>query len=114
PPGPWLATATQFAPIVADCATAEQRAQLLALVADGATTGALAISEGAALLSTVRTVATRDGDGWRLSGRKQDVVDGSTADEIAVVGGVDEPSDRRLAVLVVARSDVEAEQVDSL
>ena len=115
-PGPWLATATQFAPIVFEAATDEQRGRFLSPVAEGTLTGALAIAETAtgAVPETVRSVARRTADGWRLSGEKFAVVDGGTADEIAVVAAIDEPSDRRLGVFVVPRSDLDVQQVDTL
>lgn len=62
-PTPYLATMTQFAPLAGESASA-----------DG--TGA-AIFEG--------VTATRDGDGWLLSGTARQVLDGDRCDRLAVV-----------------------------
>jgi alkylation response protein AidB-like acyl-CoA dehydrogenase len=85
-PGPLLATCTQFAPAVREAGTAEQRARFLAGVAAGQTTGALAVAEQAGDWSatSIAAEAVRDGEGWRLSGTKHYVADGTTADEVVV------------------------------
>ncbi len=77
-PSPYLATTTQFAAAVRHCADAAQAEQWLGAVAAGTVIGALAL--GAATVT-----ATAVDGGWRLDGAVADVVDGSRADEIAVV-----------------------------
>ena len=69
-PTPFLATVTQFAPLCGEA--------LLPEVAAGSLTGTMARAEGEA--------RRRDG-GWVLDGRAAHVVDGATADQIAVVLG---------------------------
>jgi alkylation response protein AidB-like acyl-CoA dehydrogenase len=88
-PGPFLSTATQFAPAIAELADAPTRQRLLPDIAAGRRTGALAVAEPGSwrtrdLGSTLSV--TPDGAGWRLSGRKAAVLDGATADHILVVG----------------------------
>lgn len=76
-PTPFLATTTQYVPLVQECGTAEQRHELLGAVCGGGT------GTGAWAAETVS--ATADGDGWVLSGTAAHVVDGDRADRIAVV-----------------------------
>lgn len=88
-PGPFLSTATQFAPAIRTLADAATRQRLLSDVAAGRRTGALAVAEAGSwrpgdLGRTLSVVP--DGTGWRLRGRKEAVLDGETADQILVVG----------------------------
>jgi alkylation response protein AidB-like acyl-CoA dehydrogenase len=78
-PSPFLATVTQFVPMVRECGG---DGSWLEKVAEGSITGALAADGGVS--------AARVGDGWSLTGTVTHVLDGATADEIAVVadGGV--------------------------
>lgn len=87
---PFLATTTQFAPLVAACGSVEQRRRFVGGVVDGLT-GALAIadSDGPWALDAPTVSATRSGTGWELSGRACFVIDGDRADEVAVVAGTD-------------------------
>ena len=77
-PSPFLATVTQFAPMVRGTHNASWSRD----VAEGRITGALAIAPEVA--------ATQEGGRWYLSGSATNVLDGATADEVAVVadGGV--------------------------
>jgi alkylation response protein AidB-like acyl-CoA dehydrogenase len=89
-PGPYLATATQFAPVVREVGEAAGgiplAADLLGRVAAGEVTGTVAIAEnGTWDPSATQVTATEGPDGWVLRGRKDTVVDGATADEVAVV-----------------------------
>ena len=86
-PSPWLATATQFAPVIAELGDADQQAQYLSAVAAGRTTGTLALAEqGRWRLEDLRATATPTGSGsWLLDGLKESVFDGATADELVVV-----------------------------
>jgi alkylation response protein AidB-like acyl-CoA dehydrogenase len=85
-PTPFLATVTQLAPILrqaGDSAT-------LARIADGTCTGTLAIAEhGVWRDEGVQATARREGSRWVLDGVKHHVVDGATADELAVVARVE-------------------------
>ena len=107
-PGPFTATVTQFAPLVAEAAGPSQAAELLAPVAAGRTTGTVAIDEGAGTWdpADVQAAARRDGDDLVLSGTKRYVVDGASADEIAAVVRLD---DELRAVLVPGSSVSAAE-----
>jgi alkylation response protein AidB-like acyl-CoA dehydrogenase len=109
-PGPFLATVTQFAPLVREAGSAEQRARLLAGVVDGTVTGTVALAEGGVWRpDAVRATARRAGDGWVLSGEKSHVLDGATAEEIAVVARVGEGGgEDGLGVFVVPRAAVSA------
>ncbi len=108
-PGPFLATATQFAAVVAEVATPPQAAELLAPVAAGRTTGTIAVDEGSGTWdpADVKATARRDGHDLVLAGTKHYVVDGATADEIAVVVRLD--GDPR--VVLVPGSLVQAVEV---
>ena len=108
-PGPFVATVTQYAPLVAEAATQGQAAELLAPVAAGRTTGTIAVDEGAGTWdpADVRATARLDRDDLVLAGTKHYVVDGATADEIAVVARLD--GDPR--VVLVPGSSVRAVEV---
>jgi alkylation response protein AidB-like acyl-CoA dehydrogenase len=112
-PGPFLATATQFAPAVRELGDADARARLLPPVAGGGRTGALAVAERGSWrldqLGAALTV-TAEGDGWRLTGRKERVLDGATADRIVVVAR----GDAGLGAFVLAPEDVTAEALPVL
>jgi alkylation response protein AidB-like acyl-CoA dehydrogenase len=85
-PGPFLATASQFAPAVRELGDDAARSRFLPLVAGGEITGTLAVAEGGRWdPAAIQAAATREGDSWRLSGRKDAVVHGGAVDEIAVV-----------------------------
>jgi alkylation response protein AidB-like acyl-CoA dehydrogenase len=81
-PTPFLATTSQYVPLVREFAAGDRRRELLGAVCAGGT-GAAAYAEG-----EVR--ARRDGDSWVLDGTARHVVDGDRADELAVVAGSDE------------------------
>lgn len=62
-----------------------QRSRLLPMLAAGTATTALAFDEGAHHAPTrIAMRAVRDGDGWRLDGRKRFVPDGATASHLLV------------------------------
>ena len=108
-PGPFVATVTQFAPLVIEAAGPGHAAELLADVAQGGTTGTVAVDEGAGTWdpASVRATARRDGDNLVLSGTKHYVVDGATADEIATVVLLDGEA----RVVLVPGSSVQAHEV---
>jgi alkylation response protein AidB-like acyl-CoA dehydrogenase len=113
-PGPFLATATQYAPLLQE-AGASARAhdpgralahERLARIAEGALTGTVALAEDDRWQpERIACRARRAGAGFVLSGRKTGVFDGATADEIAVVARGDEG----LGVFLVPGSAVKAE-----
>ena len=126
-PGPFVATVTQFAPLVSAVAEPRHAAELLAPVAAGRTTGTIAVDGGggtwdpSGVEATARrdgddlandhedangqsATARRDGDDLVLSGTKHYVVDGATADEIAVAVRLDGD----LRVVLVPGASVQA------
>ena len=109
-PGPFVATVTQFASLVAETAGPGQAAKLLAPVASGRTTGTIAVDEGTGTWdpADVQATARRDGDdNLVLSGTKHYVVDGATANEIAAVVRLDGD----LRVVLVPGASVHAVEV---
>ncbi len=86
-PGPFLATVTQFAPVVREAGTAEQRQRFLAEVATGALTGTVALADHPRgwALDDVSMRAQRVEGGWVLNGTKHGVIAARGVDEIAVV-----------------------------
>ena len=86
-PGPYLATVTQFAPVLVEIASAgDTGADVLAEVSAGRVTGALALAEDARIgVGAVRTVASSRNGRWTLDGVKTTVMDGDRADRVAVV-----------------------------
>ena len=94
-PTPFLATATQFVPVVAGCGDAEQRRRFLGAVAREAQAGTLALagSSGVWDPQAPAVEAIRAGEGWELRGTASFVIDGDRADEVAVAartaGGVE-------------------------
>ncbi len=85
-PGPLFSTVSQFVPLVRACGSDEQRAGLLAPVAAGRT-GTVAVAEAGTGwdLTNIACSAERDGDGWRLRGTKRWVLDGDSAEEVAII-----------------------------
>ncbi len=108
-PGPFVATVTQFAPLVVEAAGPRGAAELLAAVAAGHTTGTVAVDEGAGTWdpASVQATARRDGGDLVLSGTKHYVVDGAGADEIAAVVRLD----GEVRVVLVPGSSVQADEV---
>jgi len=101
-PGPLLATATQFAPLLVELGVLDS----LTSVADGSQTGALALAERGMWTTTAIQASARQAEtGWLLSGRKSAVLGGALADTVAVVAR-DEASGR-LGAWLVKRADVE-------
>jgi alkylation response protein AidB-like acyl-CoA dehydrogenase len=86
-PGPWLSTVTQFAPMVREVGTPEQRQRFLSLVASGAVTGTVALADhprGWALDAVTMTAVRAEG-GWVLDGTKLGVLGDAGMGEVAVV-----------------------------
>jgi alkylation response protein AidB-like acyl-CoA dehydrogenase len=111
-PGPFLATTTQFVPVVREAGSAAQVNRFLSAVAAGQLTGTLALHEGGRWDPfSIGATATRDGDGWVLNGRKQQVLCCAEVDEIVV------PARRAsgtLGLFVVPAADVTFTRIDSL
>ncbi|HWL46549.1 MAG TPA: acyl-CoA dehydrogenase family protein [Sphingomonadaceae bacterium] len=77
--------------LLAAAGTPEQQAAWLPRLADGSARAALAHEEGAGRLDApIATQAVRDGNGWRLSGRKAVVAGGDAADIFIVSARVDD------------------------
>ncbi|MEE2768866.1 MAG: acyl-CoA dehydrogenase family protein [Actinomycetota bacterium] len=108
-PGPFQATVSQFVPAVHHAGTAAQKERFLGPVASSGATGTLAIDEGSGTwdLESVKTSASWDGDFVVLTGTKCFVVDGSTAEEIAVVVHLDD----ELRVVVVPGDSVDPQEL---
>ena len=111
-PGPFLATVTQFVPLILEAGSPEQHKRWVASAAAGELTGTIAVDEGAGtwLPDQVRATAVPDGDGYRLAGRKRFVLDGATADEVAVAVRLD----GGLALVVVPGRDVAARDLSPI
>jgi alkylation response protein AidB-like acyl-CoA dehydrogenase len=85
-PTPFLATVTQLAPLLREAGASAR----LPRIADGSCTGTVALAEdGRWQLVAAATTARRAADGWVLAGVNTHVVDGATADEIAVIARLD-------------------------
>ena len=97
-PSPFLATTTQYLPLVRDCTTGDVRARRLEAISGGGT--------GAAVFELAGITASRDGDGWVLGGSARNVVDGDRADDLAVVADTGDG----LGVFLVPGDDVARER----
>ena len=77
--------------------TAEQRARWLPLLMDGAGLGAFALTEpsSGSDAASLRSTAVRDGDGWRISGRKQFITSAFYAPLFIILARVGKPEPRR-------------------
>ena len=111
-PGPFAATVAQFVPAVRHAGTPDQQERFLTPVAATGATGTLAVDEGAGTwdLDQISASATRDGDSFVLSGIKCFVVDGASAEEIAVVVRMD----GGLRVVVVPGEAIVARELDPI
>lgn len=111
-PGPLLATATQFAPVVREVGTSAQRQRFLGAVATGSLTGSLALADHPRYrgLDAINTRAERDGDSWILSGTKYGVLGDVTTDEFVVIAAVGEG----LGAFVVSSNDLVISPMNSL
>jgi len=105
-PGPFLATATQLAPLLQEAGASPLAERLLRRIAAGQLTGTVAVAEHdrwdlAAIACHVRPVS----GGYRLEGRKSAVFDGASAEEIAVIAR----TDAGLGVFLVPGAAVKAQ-----
>lgn len=106
-PSPFLATATHYAPALREAGGSAR----LADVAAGDRTGTLALAEeGRWEVAAITTTARPTGEGWVLDGAKSHVLDGATADQIAVVARLaGTTGDDGLGLFVVPGSALVAE-----
>ena len=116
-PGPFVPTVTQFAPVVAEAGSPEQRNHFLGAIAAGELRGTMALAEAAGSIdpASVTAIAEPEGSSYVLHGTKAAVVEAATADEIAVVArrpGTE--GDDGVGVFVVPRADIGLEAVEPL
>jgi len=88
---PYFATVALAGQLLTASADAAARQAWLPGIADGSVTATVAIGDatGEIAADAVTTVATRAPDGWRLTGRKRFVIDGTTADLLVVAALAD-------------------------
>ncbi len=111
-PGPLLATVTQFAPMVREVGTLEQRQRFLSEVAAGAVTGTVALADhplGWALDEITMTAERAEG-GWILHGNKLGLLADAGITEIAVVARAGDG----IGAFVVPTTDADLHVVHSL
>jgi alkylation response protein AidB-like acyl-CoA dehydrogenase len=113
-PGPFLATVTQFLPLVCEAGAPDQLERFAASAGSGELSGALAIDHGLAAEhepgESLR--ARRDGAAWVLEGERSYVLDGDVADEIAVCARVD--TGDGVGLFVVPQGAAKAERAVAL
>ena len=100
-PTPFLATTSQYVPLVREAAGSERRRRLLGAVCAGGT--------GAAVFAADTVRARPEGDTWVLAGTARHVIDGDRADELAVVAATADG----VGVFVVPGGDVTASRTDT-
>jgi len=113
-PGPFVPTVTQFLPVLREAGSPDQQARFLAGVAEGTTTGTLAITEpgSGADPATVRATADREGDGWVLRGVKNGVLGVPEVDEVVVVAPVaGTRGDDGIAAFVLPTAELDAQPI---
>ncbi|HEU5324007.1 MAG TPA: acyl-CoA dehydrogenase family protein [Methylomirabilota bacterium] len=101
---------TMAALIVLHDGTEEQRHRLLPRLARGEARGGLALTEphAGSDVQAIRTVARRDGDGYRLSGTKMFVTNGREGNTFALLALTDpraEPRHRGMSCFIVEKGD---------
>lgn len=100
-PTPFLATTSQFLPLVRECGDADQRHALLTPVCTGGT--------GTASFAVDSVRAEPAAGGWMLRGSARNVLDGNRADELAVAARTPDGA----GVFVVPAADVRAARTPS-
>jgi alkylation response protein AidB-like acyl-CoA dehydrogenase len=112
-PGPFLATVTQFLPLVCEAGAPDQLRRFARPAGAGELRGALAIDHGRAPHETGDSLrARRDADAWILEGERSYVLDGDVADEIAVAARVEEGDG--VGLFIVPQDAAEARRVVAL
>ncbi len=110
-PGPLLSTISQFAPMVREAGTPEQRARFLSDVASGSMYGRSGAGRSpAAGPSMTSRCAERAEGGWVLEGTKYGVMTGHGVDEVAVVARAGDG----VGAFVVPSADAGLQVVNSL
>src|ERR1700704_3080459 len=107
-PGPFVPTVSQFAPVVAEAGSPEQRNRFLGALAAGELTGTLALGQAAGRLDPASVTATAEPDraGFVLHGTKPMVVEAAAAVEIVVVARrPGSEGDEGVGAFVVPRAD---------
>ena len=111
-PGPFLPTMTQFVPAVREAGTTAQVHRFLAAVAAGQLNGTLALHEGGRWDPfSIGATATRDGDGWVLSGHKHQVLCCAEVHEVVVAARRESGA---LGLFVVPAAELTFSRVTSL
>jgi alkylation response protein AidB-like acyl-CoA dehydrogenase len=111
-PGPFLVTMTQFVPAVREAGTTAQVHRFLAAVAAGQLNGTLALHEGGRWDPfSIGATASRDGDGWVLSGHKHQVLCCAEVDEVVVAARRESGA---LGLFVVPAAELTFSRVTSL
>jgi alkylation response protein AidB-like acyl-CoA dehydrogenase len=111
-PGTFLATTTQFAPVVREAGSAAQAHRFLAGVASGELAGTVATHEsGRWEPDAVTSTAERDGDGWLLRGHKLHVLGAPAVHEVVVSARRD---DGPLGLFVVPADELTFKRTDSV
>jgi alkylation response protein AidB-like acyl-CoA dehydrogenase len=113
-PGPFLATVTQFLPLVCEAGAPDALERFARPAGAGELRGALAVDHGRAALQEPgeSLSARREGDAWVLEGERSHVLDGDVADEIAVTACVDEGDG--VGLFVVPQGATQAQRVVAL
>jgi len=113
-PGPFLATVTQFLPIVCEAGAPDSLERFARPAGAGELRGALAVDHGRAPQHEVGDSlrARPEGDSWILDGECDFVLDGDVADEIAVAARVEEGDG--VGLFVVPQSAAKARRVVAL
>ncbi|MBM3659384.1 MAG: acyl-CoA dehydrogenase [Actinobacteria bacterium] len=113
-PGPLLPTASQLIPALRELGSAEQQAHFLRGIAEGTVTGSLALHEpGHGIgLAGFATTATETGDGVRLDGMKEYVLEGAAVTDLVVLARLaGSDADDAVAACLVPTADVRIEPV---
>ena len=113
-PGPFLATLSQFLPLVRELGTDAQQEHLLSRIAEGQLSGALASGNvsGLGLLPDDSLRARPDGDGFVLEGTRYFVIDGDSADQVAAVARFD--SGDGFAAFLLPKGAAKSERITGL
>ena len=106
-PGPFLATATQLAPLLQEAPDSPLAVRLLQRIAEGRLSGSVALAEDDRWdVATIACHARPVSGGFRLDGRKTAVFAGASADEIAVIAR----AEAGLGVFLVPRAAVKVQE----
>jgi alkylation response protein AidB-like acyl-CoA dehydrogenase len=113
-PGPFLATVTQFLPLVSEAGAAESLERFARPAGAGELRGALAVDHGRAPQHDVGDAlrARVEGDAWVLDGECGFVLDGDVADEVAVAARVGDGDG--VGLFVVPQRAAQAQRVVAL